>query len=337
MSVERGNLTWTLMLLFLTGVLCGPWNVKYQREHICAVNGSSVVLLCSYDYPDIETVHSLKWGHERHNIYEGPFIFDSMINNSLRFQNIGDKRHNCSLKIQQVEHNDTGTYIFRFETKSEKGKWTGRGGSTLKVVDLNISVTKPRGNRTTKEGDSVNLTCINGCDGGNLSSAFTWFKNGEHINEGAVLYLSNMSSANSGNYTCSLKTHTGTTSGVTNIDVEYGPKNTSVSVRPSMEEDAGSNITLVCSSHANPPVENYTWFKIDEDDIMDVGHQPVFFPGDVEYWTTFSRDVLIFAAVAVLVLVAVPTGIAIRRRNKKRTKAPETDCEEDAQVALSLY
>ncbi len=59
-----------------------------------------------------------------------------------------------------------------------------------------------------------------------------------------------------------------------------GPKNTSVSVRPSMEVDAGSNITLMCSSHANPPVKNYTWFKKEEnEDIMDVGHQPVFVSG----------------------------------------------------------
>ncbi|XP_070779021.1 basigin-like [Enoplosus armatus] len=105
--------------------------------------------------------------------------------------------------------------------------------------------------------------------------------NGELIAEGPVLYLSNMSSTNSGNYSCSLKTHSGTTSAVIHIDVEYGPTNTSVSVRPSMEVDAGSNITLICSSHANPPVENYTWFKIDDDDdIVAVGHQPVFFSGD---------------------------------------------------------
>lgn len=61
-----------------------------------------------------------------------------------------------------------------------------------------------------------------------------------------------------------------------------GPKNTSVSVRPSMEVDAGTNVTLICSSHANPPVESYIWFKIDDDDddIVDVGHQPVLFSGD---------------------------------------------------------
>lgn len=71
-----------------------------------------------------------------------------------------------------------------------------------------------------KEGDSVNLTCISGCDGGHLTSSFTWFKNGKPVNEGPVLHLISTSSTDSGNYTCSLSTHTGTMSGVLNIDVE---------------------------------------------------------------------------------------------------------------------
>ncbi|XP_054463923.1 B-cell receptor CD22-like [Anoplopoma fimbria] len=204
------------------------------------------------------------------------------------------------------------------------------------------------------EGDSVNLTCRNVCDD-NLSSAFTWFKKGEPIDEGPGLYLSNMSSTNSGNYTCSLKTHTGTVSGVINIDVGYGPKNTTVSVKPSMEVDAGSNITLICSSHANPPVENFTWFKLnddnDDDDIMAVGHQREFFPADggqylcsatnqhgsqnssvvilkvKPYWVTFSGDVIIIASVAVLLIVIAV--IALRRLHKKRNT--ETESEEDIQ------
>ena len=59
-----------------------------------------------------------------------------------------------------------------------------------------------------------------------------------------------------------------------------GPKNTSVSVSPSMEVYAGSNITLICSSRANPPVEDYTWFKKKGSYLMDVGHQPVFTSGE---------------------------------------------------------
>ncbi|XP_023265811.1 B-cell receptor CD22-like, partial [Seriola lalandi dorsalis] len=148
-------------------------------------------------------------------------------------------------------------------------------------------------------------------------------------------------------------------SGVISLDVEYGPKNTSVSVRPSTEKDTGSNITLICSSHANPPVENYTWFKICGGDIVDVGHQPVFFPGESgqylcsvsnkhgsqnssavqipSHWATFTRDVLVIATVATVAMVAmlltVTTVIVVKRLNNKTTWFPKTDCEENTQVA----
>ncbi|KAJ8332903.1 hypothetical protein SKAU_G00417990, partial [Synaphobranchus kaupii] len=48
------------------------------------------------------------------------------------------------------------------------------------------------------------------------------------------------------------------------LPVLYAPKNTSVSARPSSEIEAGTSVTLTCSSNANPAVENYTWFRIDE-------------------------------------------------------------------------
>nr|XP_015224230.1 PREDICTED: uncharacterized protein LOC107080081 [Lepisosteus oculatus] len=40
------------------------------------------------------------------------------------------------------------------------------------------------------------------------------------------------------------------------------PKNTSVSISPSGAIAEGSSVTLTCSSSANPPVKNYSWFKI---------------------------------------------------------------------------
>nr|XP_046270199.1 B-cell receptor CD22-like isoform X2 [Scatophagus argus] len=352
MHTEQRNLTWTLMPLFLAGILCSTLKVEYQQQHICAVKGSSVVVPCSFHLSDNLTVKRVMWGHVKSHHFKGHFISGSNLRRvASRFQYVGDKQRNCSLKINQVDCDDAGKYAVRFIINKRKSLWPHNVSPTLKVVDLYILVTKSNENGTIKEGNSMNLTCMNGCDGDHLYSAFTWSKNGKPINQGPVLHLSNMSSTNSGNYTCSLNTHTGTTSAAINIDVEYGPKNTSVSVTPSMEVDVGSSVTLICSSHANPPVENYTWFKIDGNDIVDVGHQPVLFSDDggqylcsasnkhgsqnssvvtvkiKPYWATFTRDVLVISTSAVLLIVTAI--VVISRLNMKRVWTPKVDCGED--------
>ncbi|XP_065805226.1 B-cell receptor CD22-like [Labrus bergylta] len=46
------------------------------------------------------------------------------------------------------------------------------------------------------------------------------------------------------------------------------PKNTSVSISPSGLVSADIHVNLTCSSRANPPVSNFTWFKISRDGPM---------------------------------------------------------------------
>ncbi|XP_029997611.1 B-cell receptor CD22-like isoform X2 [Sphaeramia orbicularis] len=339
------NMTKTLMLLFLMGVLCSDYEVDYLKESICAAKGSSVIINCTFRYPT-ERVEDVMWGHERSDIFNGPFIYqNTLMPNSSKFEYIGDKESNCSLKIHQVESTDKGKYTFRFVTTADK--WTGQSGSTINVVDLNIVLNH---NQTLTEGRSVTLTCI-AISIRHNSSAFIWFKNGKRVHEGAVLQLNNMSHTNSGNYTCSSKMCVGT-SGIKRIDVEYGPKNTSASIISVMS----SNITLVCSSHANPPVEAYTWFKTAGGGSLVVAHQSVFSPADggqyfcsvtskhgsqnssivkVEMkasWTAFPRYVrcvLIITPVALLLILI--TVIASIRCYKKRRFTSKIECEEDVQ------
>lgn len=183
------------------------------------------------------------WGHERNNLFEGPFLFDS--NDTLsdpRFEYGGDRQRNCSLTIHQVRRNDSGEYAFRFVTDLETGKFTGVKGPELAVFGkvfffailftlcgvifdiwgllpglLGLSVS-PRTIGQTKEGDSVSLTCRSGCNG--TQDSFTWFKDGVFLRGGRVLNLSDVSPSDSGNYSCSLSVHPGTTSGVRLVDVE---------------------------------------------------------------------------------------------------------------------
>ncbi|XP_064163733.1 B-cell receptor CD22-like [Anguilla rostrata] len=66
----------------------------------------------------------------------------------------------------------------------------------------------------------------------------------------------------SGEYYCEAENGIGRdTSPPNDPDVQYPPKSVIVSVPPSGEIVEGSSVTLTCSSDANPPVQNYTWYK----------------------------------------------------------------------------
>uniref|UniRef100_A0A3Q3GKW2 Ig-like domain-containing protein n=1 Tax=Labrus bergylta TaxID=56723 RepID=A0A3Q3GKW2_9LABR len=239
--------------LFTCSVICNWWKVEYQQQHMCAVEGSSVVIPCSFSSPGSQRVKRVMWGQEKSQ----SFISES---NSRKFQYIGDTRSNCSLKIHQVERNDAGKYSVRIITNKEKHH-------QLKLSPINAK-------------KKTELTCFNPCDGGN-SSAFTWFKNGELLHEVPTLYLGNMSNTNSGNYTCSLKTQPGSTSEAVNIDVQCENMTQDQHFTKSEKEkvENSSNFTLICSSQANPPVKFYSWFKKDEDNMV-VAHRSVLFCGE---------------------------------------------------------
>ncbi|XP_064816773.1 vascular cell adhesion protein 1-like isoform X2 [Oncorhynchus masou masou] len=48
------------------------------------------------------------------------------------------------------------------------------------------------------------------------------------------------------------------------LNVSFSPKDTSASISPDDPVSVGSCVNLTCSSTANPPVTNFTWFKISE-------------------------------------------------------------------------
>uniref|UniRef100_A0A8C9R2Z8 Ig-like domain-containing protein n=1 Tax=Scleropages formosus TaxID=113540 RepID=A0A8C9R2Z8_SCLFO len=127
--------------------------------------------------------------------------------------------------------------------------------------NTSVSVS-PSGNIV--EGNSVTLTCNSKANP--PVDTYIWFKrNGAEISQRGSrkgYYITNITSEDSGQYYCVATNGQGTgTSTLYTVNVQYSPKNISVSVSPSGDIVEGSSVTLACNSKANPPVDIYTWFK----------------------------------------------------------------------------
>ncbi|XP_029115744.1 B-cell receptor CD22-like isoform X2 [Scleropages formosus] len=143
----------------------------------------------------------------------------------------------------------------------------GTGTSELYSVDVQYSPKNtlvsisPSGD--ILEGSSVTLTCNSKANP--PVDTYTWFKNGAEISQRGSWQdydIINITSEDTGRYYCNASNRYGTgTSTLYTVDVQYSPKNTSVSVSPPGDIVEGSSVTLTCNSKANPPVDTYIWFK----------------------------------------------------------------------------
>ncbi|XP_029535743.1 sialoadhesin-like [Oncorhynchus nerka] len=122
------------------------------------------------------------------------------------------------------------------------------------------------------EGSSVTLTCSSNANP--AVKNYTWYRvNGTEavtLGSGESFTLDSKAS-DSGEYCCEALHALGAEKAtVVQLDIQYPPKNTSVSVSPSSSVAEGSSVTLTCSSNANPPVKNYTWYRVEgwEKDIV---------------------------------------------------------------------
>uniref|UniRef100_UPI0037E8EC85 myelin-associated glycoprotein-like n=1 Tax=Semicossyphus pulcher TaxID=241346 RepID=UPI0037E8EC85 len=118
-----------------------------------------------------------------------------------------------------------------------------------------------------KEGSSATLTCSTSANP--AADSYTWYKvDGDQVTAvGSKKTLSTVVSEVDSQFYCTVSNRVGTqNSSVVQIDVQFAPKETTVTVDPEGPILEGSSVTLSCSSRANPPVTNYTWYKDDEED-----------------------------------------------------------------------
>ncbi|XP_078145944.1 B-cell receptor CD22-like isoform X1 [Centroberyx gerrardi] len=203
------------------------------------VEGSSVNLTCRSDANPAATY---TWYKENGN-------------QSLKSPSTEPQFHFAS-----IQSSDSGEYYCAAE--NELGGDRSAISVNVKYGPKNTSVVvSPSGEIV--QGSSVTLTCSSDA---NPAATYTWYKENRTLHEGPEksYNFTSISSEDSGTYHCqSENQYRQLNSSSLFIDVQYGPKNTSVVVNPSGEILEGSSVNLTCSSDANPAA-TYAWYKENE-------------------------------------------------------------------------
>lgn len=129
-------------------VLAGDWVVHVPVNPILAPQGSSVMLPCTYDFPDesgSRQVQSEMWCLNEIQcitpayVYHSGSIFpDPAYRGRVKYLgSLGSK--NCSLRISNLTMKDSGVYVFRFITNHPVSKLPRQSGVTLQVTGQKTS------------------------------------------------------------------------------------------------------------------------------------------------------------------------------------------------------
>uniref|UniRef100_A0AAZ1WYX1 Ig-like domain-containing protein n=1 Tax=Oreochromis aureus TaxID=47969 RepID=A0AAZ1WYX1_OREAU len=174
-------------------------------------------------------------------------------------------------------------YYLRLECKNDL-KYTFKQASVnISVIAVAPSPTLTPSTLEVKEGTSVSLTCSAPAPCWSHPPALTWIPNrgqsqetlqenqdktkvktsvmnftASHLHHGNKISCTAVYQKNRGSPDVTAETSL-------TPDISYSPKNVTVSVSPSGPVPENSNVSLTCSSNANPAVRNYTWYRADGD------------------------------------------------------------------------
>ncbi|XP_053531930.1 B-cell receptor CD22 [Ictalurus punctatus] len=246
-----------VFLFMISGALGNKWSVTYSKLNLCALNGSTVFMNVTYTHPTGLTVTNRFWVINPIDWIE-PTDLRNESGYSDRVEYSGDEQKHFSLRLSDVKKSDELKYFVRIIANEEKERWLGHPGVILTVTDLQVIAPAE-----VTEGQSVVLICKTTCS--LTDPTFIWYKNRRDLTTNTPksneLHLQPVSSEDAGSYSCAVRGYEHLPSPDQTLRVRYPPKNISVSISSPGEIVEGSSVTLTCSSDANPPVENYTWFK----------------------------------------------------------------------------
>uniref|UniRef100_A0A3P9IFH4 Ig-like domain-containing protein n=1 Tax=Oryzias latipes TaxID=8090 RepID=A0A3P9IFH4_ORYLA len=181
---------------------CQTWGVEYASKRICAFEGSTVEISCTYTYPPRE--------YNKKTVVQRKFWYAKLKDsNPLDLKEDPDyagrvtyhcSEKSCLLRISGLRLNDFAEYKFRFETNQLYGSFIGSPGVFLTETDAPKSVSVSMSLTEIMEGSSVTLTCSSDA---NPAAKFRWYKNNQTLlHEDPRLILRSVQRSDSGKYHC---------------------------------------------------------------------------------------------------------------------------------------
>ncbi|KAG9271762.1 B-cell receptor CD22-like [Astyanax mexicanus] len=204
------------------------WGVTYTPDSVCALEGSSVDLSCSYEYPgELRVTESFWFINEQHvDLRE-----DDQYKGRVQYYQTP-----CRMRITNLRASDSQIYKFRFITDDPD--------------DLKIEVSD------TQEGVKQ-LNCSSTCTLTNPT--YIWYRNEQPVSEQnrAVLYLRNRT-VDAGSYSCAVKEHEEIRSAAVCVFEGLQVKVEGAAAAPA----EGQTVTLTCSSMcSSQSYSTYTWYR----------------------------------------------------------------------------
>ncbi|XP_077431551.1 myelin-associated glycoprotein-like isoform X2 [Vanacampus margaritifer] len=173
---------------------------------------------------------------------------------------------------------------------------------------------------------------------------YSWSINGgSDLEVGDLLTLDAARPGHSGEYRCKAKNVLGEeTSAAVQLDVQYPPKNTTVSMSPPGSLLDGSAVTLRCASEANPPAANITWYRVNarERTLIGTGQEITFNVTKLSQDTFYCENVNVHGAQAAQPIAINVTFVPeILTSSHCRDESTQTRCSCDSQAnpPPSLY
>ncbi|XP_026039473.1 B-cell receptor CD22-like [Astatotilapia calliptera] len=276
-----GTLTFLLVSSLLPGALCGTFNIK-MPQNLNVLRGSCVTIPCSFN---------ARGGFENHlddscKAYwsdSSSFISENAKLKPTKEMTGDLTKKDCTTTFNNTRLLQSAKYYFRLECDNPLRFTFTKAGVDISLIAAPPSPTLTPSTLEVEEGASVSLTCSSPAPCWSHPPALTWSPNlgqsqetlqenqdktkvktsvmnfnASHLHHGNKISCTAVYQKQDGSPDVTAETSL-------TPDISYSPKDVQISVSPSCPVPENSNMTLTCSSNANPAVENYTWYRADGD------------------------------------------------------------------------